>query len=247
MQYKYEISEDFQNFKEFILHIKSYFLNSQDSIHKARNELKTISYKEKNTVVKSFKVPHIINKIVYTFFKSSKAKKSYIYSLILKDFTPPPIGYIEFYKSGLLHDSYFISEEFQYNFTIREPLLDDTFENRDKIFRAFARFTLELHNKHIFHNDYSPGNILIKKENDAYTFKIVDVNRMHFNTLSDDDRARNFSKLWAHDYILEIIADEYLKHCTCTNDFKAKVLYYSNKNKRIKNFKKRLKGKPVND
>ena len=51
MQYKYEISEDFQNFKEFILHIKSYFLNSQDSIHKARNELKTISYKEKNTVV----------------------------------------------------------------------------------------------------------------------------------------------------------------------------------------------------
>jgi len=70
---------------------------------------------------------------------------------------------------------------------------------------------------------------------------------MHFNTLSDDDRARNFSKLWAHDYILEIIVDEYLKHCTCTNDFKAKVLYYSNKNKRIKNFKKRLKGKPVND
>ena len=70
---------------------------------------------------------------------------------------------------------------------------------------------------------------------------------MKFLELCEDLRAQNFSKLWAHDEILEIMADEYAKHYSCTQEFTTKALYYSNKNKKIKNFKKRLKGKPVND
>ena len=247
MSFKYKINKQYQSHKDYIVNISSYFNSSSHSIHKARNELKVISYEGIDTVVKSFKIPNIINKVAYTFFRSSKAKKSYEYSLKIGDVTPSPLAYIEFFNFGLLTNSYFISEEFKYDFTIREPLLDDNFDDREEIFKAFARFTLQLHEENIFHNDYSPGNILIKKENDTYKFKIVDINRMKFFDLQEDDRARNFSKLWASDDILTVIATEYKKHYECSTSFVIQVLHYSNSNKKVKNFKKRLKGKPVND
>ena len=247
MHYKYTIHQSHQDKKKYLIHIKDYFNKANTTIHKARNELKVIPYNDIEVVVKSFQVPNLINQIAYSLLRDSKAKKAYDNALKIGNFTPKPIGYIEFYNGFLLKESYFLAENFQYDFTIREPLLDANFNDAQEIFRAFARFTLKLHNNGIFHNDYSPGNILIKKENGNYIFKIVDINRMKFINLTLNDRARNFSKLWAHDYILEIIADEYQKHYTCSDDFKNKVLYYSNKNKKVKNFKKRLKGKPVND
>jgi len=234
-------------YEQFLLNIQKEFQNNDSTIHKARNELKIISFDNLSTVVKSFKVPHFINKIAYSFFRASKAKKSYEYSLKIGDYTPSPIGYIEFYKSGLINESYFISEEFKYDFTIREPLLEKAFPDRNEVFRAFARFTLELHNANIFHNDYSPGNILIKKEKGEFTFKIVDINRMKFIDLDEETRAKNFSKLWASDEILTTMATEYKKHYECSENFITQVLHYSNKNKSVKNFKKRLKGQEVND
>lgn len=245
---KYEINpQNEADFSNFILDIKKNFYSNHHTIHKARNELKIIAYNNIDTVVKSFKIPNLFNQIIYSFFRDSKAKKSFDYSLKIQIFTPEPLGYIEFYTFFLLKESYFISKKFDYDFTIREPLLDNNFTDKEDIYKAFARFTLGLHNNNIFHNDYSPGNILIKKELDTYLFKIVDINRMKFFKLSQEDRAKNFSKLWASDEILTIMATEYKKHYDCDNNFISQVLYYSNKNKKIKNFKKRLKGQEVND
>jgi hypothetical protein len=70
---------------------------------------------------------------------------------------------------------------------------------------------------------------------------------MDFHTLSEDERAKNFSKLWANDNDLIIMAQEYTKHHPCGDQFTNKVLTYSQKNKNFKNFKKRLKGKKVYD
>jgi len=246
--YKYIINKKYTIlFEEFTVHIKNYFSKNGSTIHKARNELKVIQYKNTDCVVKAFKIPNVFNQVVYAYFRDSKAKKSYNYSLKIGKFTPQPISFIEFYRFGLLKESYFISEHFNYDFTIREPLLESSFKDREKIFQAFARFTLELHNNGIFHNDYSPGNILIKKEADNYIFKIVDINRMMFYSLTQENRAKNFSKLWADDEILKIIATEYIKHYPCDKTFLDRVLYHSNHNKKVKNFKKRLKGKEVVD
>ncbi|MEA1955854.1 MAG: lipopolysaccharide kinase InaA family protein [Campylobacterota bacterium] len=245
---KYTISKKFTNFKDFILNIKSNFNSNNKSIHKARNELKVINYNKLDTIVKSFKVPHLFNQIVYSFFRDSKAKKSYEYSLILKDFTPQPIGYIEFYSSFLLKESYFISERFDYDFTIREPLLDANFENKKNILEAFAKFTLELHNNNILHHDYSPGNILIKKENDDFIFKVVDINRMKFIPLDLDARLKNFAKLWMSDADMTIVASEYAKLIEEDIDKCIKLaLKYSRNHKNKKNIKKRLKGEKVVD
>ena len=245
---KYKINTEYEKtFKDFFLSIREQFKNNDTTIHKARNELKIISVDEISTVVKAFKVPNIINKFAYSYLRASKAEKSYEYSVKIGKFTPVPIGYIEFYNNGLLSNSYFISEKFNYDFTIREPLLDDNFSDKANILKAFSKFTFDLHENGIFHNDYSPGNILIKKENTGYIFKIVDINRMKFGELNADLRAKNFSKLWAREDELAIIAEEYLKYFKTNVDFTKKVCEYSQKNKNIKNFKKRLKGQEVND
>jgi len=245
---KYIINNNFSNFKEFLCDIKTHFNSNTDTIHKARNELKIINHNNLDTIVKSFKVPHLLNQIIYSFFRSTKAKKSYEYSLKLKEFTPKPIGYIEFYSSFLLKESYFISEKFDYDFTIREPLLDADFKDKENILKAFAKFTLELHDEDILHRDYSPGNILIKKESDGYIFKVVDINRMRFISLDLDARLKNFAKLWMNDADMTIVASEYAKLMK-QNEAKCIeiALKYSQNHKDRKNMKKRLKGEKVVD
>jgi serine/threonine protein kinase len=235
-------------FNEFIKNIRQYFSLSKDSIHKARNEIKVVDFENTDLVVKSFKVPNFINKIVYTFFKDSKAKKSYDNSIKIIDFVPKPIGYIEFDSFGLIADSYFISESFNFDFTIREPLLDAEYDDKENIFKEFAKFTYKLHENNILHLDYSPGNILIKKDSDGYTLKIVDINRMKFKELTIDERLENFNKLWAKDEDMKSIISEYSKLMGKDSEYCInKAIYYSQKNKDFKNFKKRLKGKKVVD
>ena len=243
---KFEIFD--QRYKEFILNIRSHFKDSKNSIHKARNEIKITPYNDTSLVIKSFRVPNFINKIIYTFFKDSKAKKSYLNSIKIIDFVPKPIGYIEFEKSGLIYDSYFISEEFKYDFTIREPLLDSKFEDRESIFKEFAKFTFDLHQNNILHLDYSPGNILIKKDTNGYIFKIVDINRMKFLDLDTESRLKNFAQLWAKDDDLSLMIKEYLNFLGKDEKiYLPKALAYSQAHKDKKNFKKRLKGKKVVD
>ena len=247
-KFKLEVNEEFKTLKNFVKNLKIFFQKNNNTIHKARNEIKVINYESRDFVVKSFKIPHIINKFVYTFFKSSKAKKSYDFALKIDKFTPKPIGYIEFYESFLINDSYFISEKFDYDCTIREPLLDANYPNKIEIFKAFARFTYSLHENNIYHLDYSPGNILLKKEKDEFIFKIVDINRMKFLDMNLDLRLKNFSKLWAKDEDLEIIIKEYAKVSKENKEeCVKKAIKFSRSHKAKKNFKKRLKGKKVVD
>ena len=248
MSYKYILNPKHHTFKEHLLHIETLFQATDETIHKARNEIKTIAIEKDDYIVKSFKVPHLLNRFIYTFFRDSKAKKSYDNAIRIKDFTPEPIAFIEYYKFSLLKNSYFIAKNFNYDFTIREALLDANFPDRNKIFEEFATFTYALHQNNIFHLDYSPGNILIKKKENGYNFKIVDINRMQFKELSLEKRLENFNKLWASDIDMAIIINKYAQLIN-KNPQKCieKAIYYSQKNKNFKNFKKRLKGKKVVD
>lgn len=224
--------------------IREIFAGDDHSIHKARNELKIIELNGIKTVVKAFKVPHLLNRIVYTYFRKSKAYKSYHNALRLEELgisTPKPIALIEFFESGLLGESFFIAECFEYDFTIRTPLLEPL-EDRESIFKAFAAYTYDLHQKGVWHLDYSPGNILIKRTEQGYWFSIVDINRMEFRPITPLEGCENFNKLWASDEELEIMGREYAR----LSGFNvavtiAEMKKHNDANKSIKNFKKRLK------
>lgn len=244
MQFKCDFQPKYLYLKESFENIQSIFSQDNHSIHKARNELKIIELAGVKTVVKSFKIPHLINRIVYTFFRRSKAYKSYHNALCLQELaisTPQPIALIEFFSSRLLADSYFISEWFDYDFTIRTPLLEPL-EDREAIFTAFAAYTYDLHQKGVWHLDYSPGNILIKRTDSGYHFSIVDINRMTFKTITPIEGCENFNKLWAFDDELEIMAREYARLSGLDESTAfAEMKRHNDANKRVKNFKKRLK------
>jgi serine/threonine protein kinase len=244
MNIQYEYKSLYTSLKPSFESIRSIFAGDNHSIHKARNELKIIEIEGIKTVVKSFKIPHVLNRIVYTFFRKSKAYKSYHNALHLKELnisTPEPIALIEFFESGLLEESYFISEFFDYDFTIRTPLLEPL-EDRKAIFTAFAAYTYDLHQKGVWHLDYSPGNILIKRSERGYQFSIVDINRMEFREITPLQGCENFNKLWASDEELEIMGREYARLCGFNVAVTiAEIKRHNDANKRVKNFKKRLK------
>jgi serine/threonine protein kinase len=235
-------------YKPLLENIQTHFHGSSTILHKARNEIKIVEFLGEMVVVKSFKIPNFLNKLIYTFFRDTKAKKSYDNSLKIGEFAPQARGYVEFKKFGLLYDSYFISKQFDYDFTIREVLTNSNFKDRDVIFCEFAAFAFKLHEKNIFHKDFSPGNILIKNTGDGYNFKIVDINRMVFKEFTLQDRLKNFSQLWAKDSDLKMIISCYAKLINIHNESMLDdAVAYSQKHKDIKNFKKRLKGKEVVD
>ena len=163
-------------------------------------------------VVKSFKIPHIINRFAYTFLRDGKAKKSYQNATKLSKLgvaTPEPIGIIEFFKLGLLSNSYFISVYEPYDFTIRE-VFHHKVDNYKEILKQFAKFTYEIHQKGVWHVDYSLGNILITKINNTYKFSLVDINRMEFKSIKGYEGLKNLNKFWAKDKNdLILLAREY--------------------------------------
>ena len=243
---QYELNPLYKDLKKFLLNIRDYFYNSSDTIHKARNEIKIIEYAGKRYVVKSFKKPSFLKSIYYTK-KSSKAKRSYEYSLRLGKFAPKPVGYVEFYESNRLKDSYFISEYFEYDYTIATPLRDKSFKKSKEVLEEFAIFSSNLHSRDILHLDFSAGNILVKEDSGKYNFKVVDLNRMKFKKLTLNERLKNFDMLWASSEAMKIIATKYAKINNLDIDYVVKkALFYSFRLKLIKNFKKLIKGKVKN-
>ncbi len=211
---KVVINSKYQSLAVFIENIESYFESSEDILYDHRNLIKGVSFQGQDYVVKKFKIPNVINRIVYRYFRPSKAKRSYDYSLkIGEGICPEPIAYIEDRARGLLGKSYYISRHYSYDFTIRPVLLDKNFEKalRYQVLTDFADFTFSLHEKGILHRDYSYGNILIKHQQGQFEFNIIDVNRMQFRMLSLNDRLENFARLSADDDAMQVIMTRYAK------------------------------------
>lgn len=208
---KVVINPKYKELEGFINGTIDSFKNSGEIIYSGRNVLKVFYHKGINVNIKSFRIPNMINKIVYKYFRASKAKHSFDYAMRLVDLninTPEPIAYIEQFSNALFSKSFYLSINADYDYTIRDVVNTDKDFN-PALMRSFTAFMFDIHNKGVVHKDLSPGNILIKEKDGDFIFSIVDINRMQFKSLSFDDRINNFSKLWANDKVLSFIAKEY--------------------------------------
>ena len=81
------------------------------------------------------------------------------------------------------------------------------------ILKQFTHFTFNLHEKGIEFLDHSPGNTLVKKQQDGnYEFYLVDLNRMNFHTtMSFKTRMKNLSRITPSEAWVRIISSEYSK------------------------------------
>ena len=212
MKIKCEIAPEFRELEEWISQLPTNFSRSGETIFKSRNEVKVFTAGNYRINVKAFKVPNLINRIVYVYFRGSKAARSYRYArkfFSLGIATPAAVGYLECIEKGLLEKSYYISVHYKNEFTLRE-VLNYQIADHDAILRQWVNFTYKkLHLNNIFHLDYSPGNTLICRKGDEYDFQIVDLNRMSFGPISFERGLFNFRQLDTDRQTLELLAAEY--------------------------------------
>lgn len=213
-----KISEKFKQDQNYIAQIVSDFNSSGELFGNGdRNKIKLFDLNGKTINIKSFKIPNIVNKVAYKYFRKSKAKRSFEYATILLEKgigTPEPIAFLENFNFIGLRDSYYVSEHLVTELTYRELVEIPDYPDHDNILRQFSKFCFDLHEKGIEFLDHSPGNTLIKKmENDQYAFFLVDLNRMNFHDhMSFEQRMNNFSRLTPKKEMVAVMSNEYSKY-----------------------------------
>ena len=189
------------------------FEESQEVIKNNRNIVKKLRLGEIDTVIKSFKTPNFVQGIIYKFFRKTKAKRSLEHSLLLNQKgvkTPEPLCYIEVFDRFRLRQSYYISRQINYDYTLDFATLKVAEDYKD-ILESFIEFTYNLHNKNFMHLDYVVGNICVKKINDGYDFYLIDLNRLYIGTVNSKKGIKNLSRISNESEIIKILAEEYAK------------------------------------
>ena len=214
---KYLIHNKFKDLQERIVFLIDHFLiEGKILVNGQRNAIKLFEVEGITLNIKSFKRPNLINKIVYRYFRKSKARRSFEFASKLMEMqigTPQPVAFFENYDFVGLKESYYACEHLENVFEFREIVQNEAFENRDFIIRKFTQFTFEMHEKGIEFLDHSPGNTLIRKNTDgSYSFFLVDLNRMQFHeTIDFKTRMKNLSKITHKKDMIEVMSNEYAK------------------------------------
>lgn len=210
---KLVLNPSYCQLRNFVQKLPISFPTLGDCIYKARNELRRFPYEGRLYVVKNYKVPLIINRVVYTFFRPSKASRAYEYALKLRSMgieTPAPVAYIELKSWGLLHHSFFVSENCPYSRIMREFEVGGI-AGREDILDAFAAFTVDLHKKGVLHLDYSAGNILFDRREGSIVFSIVDLNRMRFLPMTPKMCLANFNRFCRDESVVRYVVGVYAR------------------------------------
>ena len=155
-------------------------------------------------------------KIIYTYFRESKAKRSYVYANKLLELdikTPQPIAYVENRDVIGLTESYYICEHIEYDMMFRKLVAEPELPERLTILNQFTQFCYKLHENGVEFKDHSPGNTLIKKAGeDRYEFYLVDLNRMTFHKeMSLKQRMHNLRRLTPQLEMVSLITEEYAR------------------------------------
>lgn len=214
---KYLIHNKFKDLQERIVFLIDHFLiEGKILVNGQRNAIKLFEVEGITLNIKSFKRPNLFNKIVYRYFRKSKARRSFEFASKLMEMqigTPQPVAFFENYDFVGLKESYYACEHLENVFEFREIVQNEAFENRDFIIRKFTQFTFEMHEKGIEFLDHSPGNTLIYKNTDgSYSFFLVDLNRMKFHeTIDFKTRMKNLSKITHKKDMIEVMSNEYAK------------------------------------
>ena len=197
-----------QKVKEIILS----FNDAGKTYWKKRNTIKVFDFEDKQWNVKSFKVPHLINRFAYKYVRGSKSRRSFEHGkkILAKGIlTPKPIGYVEYSNVIGLEESFYVSENLNYDLKF-ENLFDENYPDRVNILEQFTEFTYQLHENEIHSFDHSKGNtLMVKKPGGSYDFYLVDLNRMKFEKMDYQQRIDNFNRLSLTPSMIEIIGSKY--------------------------------------
>ena len=210
---KMNIHTNFQELSLFIYNLPTQFDKEGEVIYKGRNQLKKYTVAGHELIVKSYRRPIFINRIIYGLLRASKAQRSYEYALKFLNAgigSPFPVGFINVKRSFLLDTSYFISLKSECNFQYSD-FKKQKFEHEQEILEAIGRTTAIMHEHGFLHKDYSAGNILFRDEIPV-PIEIIDLNRMRFCKIDMQTGCKNFERLPGSAGMFSTMGKAYANH-----------------------------------
>ncbi len=240
---KITINPDYQtndNLRDFLSDITDRFANDGKTLYNKRNVIKSFAIDESDNIlndviVKKYKSPNIIQRIGYSFFRPSKAKRAFNNATILRQRdidTPLELAYIEYWKDGFIGDTYFISAS-DYAPAIKSRLHD--LEDFDQVLaKDFAEFAAELHLKGILHHDLNQTNVQYHiLDNGHYAFSVIDINRMKVYPIGEEIPIKDcFDNLTRFTYrldLFEFVAKHYIEKRGWDSNLLGKAIEAKNK------------------
>ncbi len=178
---KIRIHPHYAAYESFIRTIPSGEYEREEIYCNRRNTVERVRFGDKEFVIKKYKRPALINCLIYTWFRKSKARRAFEYAELFLQRgieTASPVAYIEIKKNGFFHTGYFISEYIPYPLIgdIGETGMDE--EEKELLTQDLVSFTLQLHLHKIVPLDYNPNNIFYRKVDSKYRFALIDINRL---------------------------------------------------------------------
>ena len=245
MNKSFFIIDNYKYFEPKLRHTINNFNLDGKLIKDSRNTIKSFNVDNLKLNIKRFKKPNFFNKIIYTFFRSTKAQRSFDYAKKLIELgiaTPKPIFYYNKFKSGLIYQSFYCSENVEYDYDMEFVFENKHLTNRDLLIKKFTLFTHKLHENGIMFLDHSRSNTLIKNNNNSYTFYLIDLNRMKFKSLTLKERLKNFKRLKMNDEVLKKVSEYYGDLIKMDKQLIFKrIKKYSENFENKRSFRKRLK------
>jgi len=242
--YKMVYRKGFSISETFLLDILQWFPENQNAIHNDRNILKVVDLGGCLTVVKSFKTPDLPSRCIYTFFRASKAKRSFENSLTLKEKgfnVPEPAAFLEFFNHGLLKESFYISEKVAFDCTLHEVVRGQKY-SWVEILPLVVEQAYRMHQCGIVHLDFSYGNVLVRQMSDGFDFYFVDLNRLYKGEVSLERGLKSLVRLIENKESLFLVAEKYAQCSQEDPDFiQSRLSEHYERHLRQKRVKSRLK------
>lgn len=177
-----DVASAYQDIAAFIRQLPKMMEEGQgELVYDGRNRVVRFHHNGVSLMVKRFKRVNIIQQMVYTFFRKTKAERAYLYA---QEFlrrgidTPQPVAYMEAYRYGLFTTGYFVCLESEGTETSR--LLRDVEVYSVDLVEAVARHVALMHSRGVLHGDLNLTNFLCTQDDEGYHFTMIDINRSHF-------------------------------------------------------------------
>lgn len=200
---------------EFVRSLPRRFDAEGTVLYAGRNIIKSFVPDGERVVVKRFRLPVLPQRVIYSFFRKSKAERAFRNGGVLLQrgiSTPLNIACLEEWEHGLFKYGYYVTD-YDDASPIRERLIDPENFDRD-LADAFAAFAAQLHRKGILDHDLNSTNVLYRRQEDGgYTFSLIDINRMDILPLgkcpSPKQCMENLTRFTGHLNVYEYVLRQY--------------------------------------
>lgn len=191
--------------RPFFASLPEQFGQGGELIYQKRNIVKRFHTPQGEWIVKRYKDPNLIQRLAYTFWRSSKAARAYHYAGRLQSMgidTPEGVAYIEIKKGLLFKEGYFVSLPCPYP-SVKSALVERPVADAPRLIEALVAFIADMHRKGFLHGDLNLSNLLYHSSPEGrYCFTVIDTNRSHFHPSPSRKECLENLKRLTHDRLL---------------------------------------------